>query len=68
MRYKRKQAAALRYDDKQAKAPLLTAAGKGLIADNIIEKAKENNVPILEDASLVELLTQLNVNEAIPPE
>ncbi|HLQ73899.1 MAG TPA: EscU/YscU/HrcU family type III secretion system export apparatus switch protein [Bacillota bacterium] len=68
MKYKRQQAAALRYDEKQTTVPLLTAAGKGIIAENIIERAKESNVPIIEDASLVELLTQLNVNESIPPE
>lgn len=62
---KRRQAAALSYGKGQ-QAPQLTAKGKGLVADNIIERAKEHNVPIMEDASLVELLTQLNINETIP--
>lgn len=64
---KRRQAAALSYEQGQ-QAPKITASGKGLVADNIIERAKEHNVPILEDASLVELLTQLNINETIPEE
>lgn len=62
---KRRQAAALSYGKGQ-QAPKVTAKGKGIVADNIIERAKEHDVPILEDASLVELLTQLNINETIP--
>ena len=64
---KRKQAAALTYE-KGRHAPKVTAKGKGLVAENIIEKAEQHDVPILEDASLVELLTQLNINETIPEE
>lgn len=67
MNEKRNKAAALRYNRNDA-APMVTANGKGLIADEIIKKANENNVPILEDASLVELLAELNINETIPPD
>lgn len=62
---KRRQAAALSYEHGQ-QAPQVTAKGQGLVAENIIEKAKEHDIPILEDASLVELLTELNINESIP--
>lgn len=58
----------MKYEEKLDHAPRLTALGAGLVADNIIEKAKENNVPILEDKSLVELLAKLNINETIPSE
>ena len=51
-----------------AGAPKVVAKGKGKIAENILEKAKENNIPIQEDPSLVEILGQLNVNESIPEE
>ncbi len=68
MKTKRKKAAALRYDHDSDYAPRVTAAGKGLIAETIIEKAKENQVPIQEDPSLVELLGELNINEKIPEE
>lgn len=67
MKNKRRQAAALSYEQGQ-QAPKVTAKGKGLVAHNIIDRAKEHNVPIIEDASLVELLTQLNINESIPEE
>ncbi len=68
MNHKRKKAVALRYDQEKNHAPKVVATGKGLIAENVIEKAKENNVPILEDESLVELLAELNINETIPEE
>ncbi|WP_456275514.1 EscU/YscU/HrcU family type III secretion system export apparatus switch protein [Bacillus sp. AK128] len=65
---KRKEALALSYDPIKNGAPKLVAKGKGLTAENIIQKAKENNVPIQEDTSLVELLSQLEINESIPEE
>ncbi|MFZ3576590.1 EscU/YscU/HrcU family type III secretion system export apparatus switch protein [Virgibacillus sp. DJP39] len=68
MSEKRTKAAALRYDQNSNHAPTIAASGKGIIAENIIEKAKQNNVPIQEDASLVELLAELNINETIPEE
>jgi len=68
MNQKRKKAVALRYNQEQNHAPKVVATGKGLIAENVIEKAKENDVPILEDESLVELLAELNINETIPEE
>ena len=49
-------------------APKVVAKGKGKIAENILEKAKEHNIPIQEDPSLVEILGQLNMNESIPEE
>jgi flagellar biosynthesis protein len=63
-----RKAVALKFDQNKDDAPKLTALGKGLVADNIVKKAKENNVPIQEDPTLVELLSQLNINETIPEE
>lgn len=68
MTEKRKKAAALRYNQGLENAPKVTATGKGLLAESIIEKAEENNVPVLEDSSLAELLSELNINETIPEE
>ena len=65
-RDKMKRALALSYDEAKQVAPQLSAKGKGLIAENIIKKAEENDVPIVEDPSLVELLSELNINETIP--
>ncbi|WP_112180831.1 MULTISPECIES: EscU/YscU/HrcU family type III secretion system export apparatus switch protein [Paraliobacillus] len=66
--YKSKRAIALRYDQKSEQAPKVSATGKGYVAEQIIEKAKEANVPIQEDHNLVELLGELNINEKIPEE
>ncbi len=68
MKNERKKAAALRYDQLSEAVPRLTALGKGRVADQIIDKAKEHHIPIVEDPSLVELLSTLNINDVIPEE
>lgn len=65
-RYKRQEAVALTYLPDQSDAPKVTAKGKGKIAENILEKAKEHGVPIQEDPSLVQLLGQIELNDTIP--
>lgn len=65
---KRKKAAALTYDKLSQEAPRISAIGKGIVAEKIIEKAKEHDVPIVEDPTLVELLSELDINETIPEE
>lgn len=67
-RVKRKTAVALSYDMEQNTAPIVKAKGKGIVAEEIIQRAKEHNIPIQEDPTLVELLSQLEINEAIPEE
>ncbi|HJV31963.1 MAG TPA: EscU/YscU/HrcU family type III secretion system export apparatus switch protein [Bacillales bacterium] len=64
---KRKEAVALSYTPDQD-APRVVAKGKGKVAENIIERAKENQVPIKEDPSLMNLLSDLKLNESIPEE
>jgi len=68
MSEQRKKAVALKYDTQQNSVPKVAATGKGLTAENIIQKAKENDVPVMEDSSLVELLGQLDINQTIPEE
>ncbi|QHE52176.1 EscU/YscU/HrcU family type III secretion system export apparatus switch protein [Pontibacillus sp. HMF3514] len=65
---KRREAVALNYDAEAEQAPKVVAKGKGDVATNIIEKAKENSVPIQEDPTLVNLLGELDINETIPEE
>ena len=64
----RKEAIALTYNPQDSTGPTVTAKGKGKIAETIIEKAKEHDVPIYEDPNLVQLLGQLDMNESIPEE
>lgn len=64
----RKEAVALTYNKYGQNAPRIVAKGKGLIAEEILERAKEHNIPVQEDSTLVELLGKLNINEQIPEE
>ncbi|HEX6923757.1 MAG TPA: EscU/YscU/HrcU family type III secretion system export apparatus switch protein [Bacillales bacterium] len=68
MKNKRKQAVALNYEQDKHDAPHVSAKGQGEVAEKIIRLAKEHDIPIQEDQSLVSLLAQLNLNESIPPD
>jgi len=57
-------AVALHYDGDNA--PSVTAKGHGDIARHIYEIAREHDVPLHEDAELVQLLAQLDLGEEIP--
>jgi flagellar biosynthesis protein len=63
----KKQAAALQYDASRDAAPIITALGQGLVAERIIEKAKENEVPVVENKGLSQMLQALSAGDAIPP-
>ena len=63
----RKKAVALKYEFN-SDAPIVTALGMGHIADNIIEKAKENEVPIAYNKELADLLCNVDVGNEIPTE
>lgn len=62
-----REAVALRYDPSRDRSPRMTAKGHGELADRIIELARIHNVPIREDADLVHLLGQLELEAEIPP-
>lgn len=62
----KKQAVALSYSSEADTAPKVIAKGKGFVADELIKEALKHNIPIQEDPSLVGLLSQLELNEAIP--
>ncbi|MGO4887798.1 EscU/YscU/HrcU family type III secretion system export apparatus switch protein [Anaerobacillus sp. MEB173] len=64
----RKQAVALGYDVNRDQTPKVIDKGQGFVAEEIIKVAKENQIPIQEDCSLVHLLQQLEINEDIPVE
>lgn len=66
--HERKEAVALTYQQGDIAAPIVAAKGKGYIAEAIINKAEEHQIPVEEDPSLVSLLGQLQVNESIPEE
>ena len=59
-----RQAIALKYDGENA--PNLTAKGNDALAEEILQIARENDVPIYENADLVRLLARLELGDAIP--
>ena len=65
---KPKTAIALGYDPNQDNAPRVIASGKGAVAERIIEKAAENDIPVHEDDKLADTLARLEIGDAIPPE
>ena len=57
-------AIALEYDGKQA--PVVTARGHHEIADEILQIARQEKIPIHEDEELTLLLSQLDLGDHIP--
>lgn len=62
----KKKAVALRYS-KEDNAPVVVAKGRGELAQKIIELAKKEGVPVVEDRELIEALIKVEVFEEIPP-
>lgn len=60
-------AVALAYREGQI-APRVVAKGRGLIAQEIIKRAKEAGIYVHESSELVSLLMQVNLDERIPPQ
>ncbi len=62
------KAAALAYKKHQDHAPRVLARGKNLIAQQIISKAKEFDIPIFCNEALVNSLVDLEIDSHIPQE
>ena len=60
-------AVALSYEPED-EAPKIIASGKGYVAERMIERAKENNVPLHQDAKLANTLSKLDIGDFIPQE
>ena len=61
------KAVSLQYQAGKDPAPKVTAKGQGLVAERIIALAREHQIPIKEDPDLVQVLSQVSVNQEIPP-
>jgi flagellar biosynthesis protein len=48
-------------------APKVVAKGRGLVAEQIIERAREHGVFVHESKELVALLMQVDLDDRIPP-
>ncbi|QYY42495.1 flagellar biosynthesis protein [Aneurinibacillus thermoaerophilus] len=65
---KTSRAAVIRYDKDKDRAPTVVAHGRGQIAEKIIAKAKEHDIPLQEDAMLLENLLDLDLGSNVPPQ
>jgi flagellar biosynthesis protein len=63
----RRTAVALKYDAATDDAPKVIAKGRGLVAEKIIALAREQGIPMREDPDLVQMLTQIDLDQEIPP-
>ena len=61
----RKKAVALEYNEK-LNAPIVNAKGKGYIAQNMLEKAKQDKISTYFDEELLESLMALSIGDEIP--
>ncbi len=64
---KSKTAVALQYEVGD-EAPKIIASGKGLLAERIVDVAKEADIPIHQDAPLAATLSKLGIGDYIPKE
>ena len=64
---KNKIAVALEYEPSE-EAPKIVASGRGYLAEKIIERAVEENVPLHKDDKLADTLSRLEIGDLIPPE
>lgn len=65
--HRRRDAVALAYQSGK-RAPRVVAKGRGILAETIIDRAREAGVYVHESPELVSLLMQVDLDQHIPPE
>jgi flagellar biosynthesis protein len=65
---KNKVAVALKDNLNERKVPTISAAGRGVLAEKILELAFENDIKVRTDSDLVEILAALELDSPIPSE
>ncbi len=63
-----RKAVGLKYDHGTDDKPFVVSRGTGVVAEEILKAARENNVPIKQDHGLVDSLLKLDYMQDIPPE
>ena len=61
-------AVALQDRTAEKRVPKVTAAGRGKIAEQILQLAYENDIPVREDSALANMLAAIEIDSPIPPE
>lgn len=62
-----KKAVALSYEPGE-EAPKVVASGRGYVAEKILQKAKEANIPVHQDEQVADVLSKVDIGEYIPQE
>lgn len=62
------KAVALEYHRGVDAAPMVTASGRGVLAEQILQVAFDRGIKVREDAELVEILSLVEVDSPIPLE
>lgn len=65
---KRMTAVALKDGSEKGEMPTVKAAGRGKIAEQILQIAYENGINVREDKDLTEMLAQIELDSPIPSE
>lgn len=65
---KRQTAIALQESDALGDAPIVTAAGRGVMAEKILQMAFDNGINVREDSALSEMLATIELDSPIPSE
>lgn len=63
---RKKVATALKYDMGVDIAPQIIAKGIGIVAENIIGVAEDENIPVYQDKILANQLNNLKIGDHIP--
>ena len=64
----RKTAVALNDGAQKGEVPEIIAAGRGKIAEKILQLAEENGIKIRQDSALAEMLAKIEIDSPIPSE
>ena len=64
----RPRAAAIRYEAGEDVAPKVIAKGEGLVAERIVAIAREHDIPIHHDPTVVRALLDVELDQHIPGE
>lgn len=65
---KKKTAVALKNSEGGTKVPKMAAAGRGHMAEKILQLAYEHGIKVREDSDLAELLASIEIDSPIPSE
>ncbi len=65
---KRQTAVAITAGDQGEELPRITAAGRGKLAEQILQLAFENGINVREDSALAEMLAGIELDSPVPSE